>query len=88
MTYYGPTGTRAAKIVAREHFAWPGGYAMALVTADGGELCPECVRAEFRQIAASYLHGQTNSGWYPAGIVHTGETDDDLVCDHCGRTIN
>ena len=87
MSYYGPTGTKAAKLVARDRYAWPGGYAMALITSDGGELCPDCVRAEFRQIIWSHLTNETGSGWHPAGITHDGETDDDLICDHCGREI-
>ena len=38
---------RRVRAMARERYAWPGGYALALVTTDGGILCPDCVRAEY-----------------------------------------
>ena len=80
-------GLRAAKTVARDKFAWPGGYALFLVMDDGGELCPDCVRAEFRQIVWNTLTYQPRLGWFPVGLDHTGNCDDAPACCHCGRVI-
>jgi hypothetical protein len=83
------TGTRAAKIVARERYGWPGGYALALVMGDGETLCPDCVRECWREIVQANLW-RDNGGdpcWTPAGITHTGETDDALTCAQCENAI-
>ena len=82
------TGIEAAKTVARERYAMPGGYALALVTEDGGELCPDCVRAEFRSIVDAHLRADNTGGWMPAGWISNDDTDDLLNCDHCDRDIN
>lgn len=72
--------------VARERFAWPGGYALFLIMTDGAALCADCVRENFRSIAreARVAHG---TGWKPAGWSHVGETDSLTACEHCGRII-
>lgn len=44
-----------AKRVARERFAWPGGYELFSVMDDGGIVCNTCTRKEFRCIASSTL---------------------------------
>lgn len=79
-----------AKYVARKAYAWPGGYAMALVTMDGGTLCPACVRSEWRNVAQDWLWRVDlwqGSGWMPAGVTHTGETDEKIICDHCSKEV-
>lgn len=74
-----------AKSVAREPYAWPGGYPRILVMHDGEALCPKCCRAEFRQIAYSTIRGITD-GWTPAGAdIHWEGMP--LVCAHCGGEI-
>ena len=75
------------RMVRREKYAWPGGYAMALVTTDGGILCADCVQSEFSQISSAYRSNDRRSGWHPAGMTHTGEMDDFCMCDHCGAVI-
>ncbi len=84
------TGTRAAKFVARERHAWPGGYALGLVMGDGEMLCPECVRENWREVVQAHLWADDGGDpcWVPLGITHTGETDDDLFCAHCERRIS
>lgn len=76
-----------AKQVARDRFEWPGGYAMFLVMADGGVLCPACVRKEWCSIVRYTFWNQPGSGWMPAGIDHTGNTDEETRCDHCDEVI-
>lgn len=78
----------AARIVRRDRYTWPGGYALALVTVDGGTLCPECVRENFHAISEeSRWIGNSGSGWKPAGLVGEAESDSGETCDHCGREI-
>lgn len=76
---------RQAKSVAREPYAWPGGYPRILVMNDGGTLCPVCVRKEFQCIAQSAIGGYKD-GWNPACADINWE-DSDLYCDHCCKRI-
>lgn len=74
-----------AKSVAREPFAWPGGYPRFLLMTDGGCLCPDCVKREFRLIAQATVKGYRD-GWQAAAADINWE-DPNLFCDHCGRHI-
>lgn len=76
----------AARIVRKGKYAWPGGYALALVVNDGALLCPHCVEQEFSQISFAHRH-KLNDGWRPEGLTHSGEWDDAEFCDHCGNEI-
>jgi len=76
----------AARIVRRERYAWPGGYPLALILADGEALCPTCVAAEWTQISTSHRH-QSRDGWRPLGLEICAAPEEDVVCAHCGRTI-
>lgn len=76
----------AARYVRRERYAWPGGYALALIMADGGALCPDCVEANFSQISYSHRHG-IRDGWKPLGVECEANVDGACTCDHCGREI-
>lgn len=77
---------REAKQVARDKYAWPGGYPLYLVMSDGGALCPTCIKTEWRNIVQYALWEQPSSGWHPAGADINYE-DNDLICDHCGKQI-
>lgn len=74
-----------AKSVAREPYAWPGGYPKILVMTDGAVLCPKCVRSEYAQIARSTIQG-TRDGWRceGAGIHWEGAPE---ICAHCNAEI-
>lgn len=76
----------SARIVRRDKFAWPGGYALALVTHDGDILCPACVHENFHEISTDNrtAHG---TGWKAAGILCEADTDEGEICSHCGREI-
>lgn len=76
---------QAAKDVARNPYAWPGGYPKYLITADGGCLCAKCTKSEFRQIASAAIRKDSN-GWLPAATAINWE-DTDLYCDHCNQPI-
>jgi hypothetical protein len=77
----------AARIVRREKYAWPGGYALALVTSDGGILCPSCVATEYHQISESARLNMRQSGWHPAGISCADSWEEPEYCDHCGKPV-
>ena len=83
------TGTRTAKFVAREKYAWPGGYALALVMADGEMLCPGCIRTSWREIVQAHLWADNRGdpAWTPIGVMHSGESDEELQCAHCSNAI-
>ena len=70
-------------------FAWPGGYQLYYVFADGGALCPDCVNANVADIdAANRGERRFNShgGWAVDGYDVNYE-DADLCCDHCHKPI-
>ena len=68
----------------RNKYAWPGGYTMYLVMSDGEELCMDCARSEYRQIARSNKYG-IQDGWKPEGIDINYE--DEIYCAHCNKQI-
>lgn len=72
----------AAKSFARNPYAWPGAYPMVAITADGGCLCSNCVKKEWRLVCAETFEN-TNCGFRIAGIDVNYENPD-LYCDHCG----
>ena len=61
-------------------YAWPGGYPIRYLTADSGELCPDCANGE-NGSEASALEG-TEGGWFIIGhfVAWEGEPS---TCDHC-----
>jgi len=80
-----PNSLCAAVSVARDPYAWPGGYPRYLVMEDGGTLCPACVKKELRLIIRA-TRDRDGSGWHSAGSGINWE-DPALFCDHCGRRI-
>ena len=68
-------------------YAWPGGYALYFVTADGGVLSFAAAREEFATIAAAIRDNDTRGGWRIIGTGCTADDDDTPVCDHTGRPI-
>jgi len=61
-----------------------GGYPLFMIMNDGGSLCIDCVRSEYRNIVDSLKNG-VHDGWLPAVIDVNYESYD--VCDHCGKEI-
>lgn len=71
----------------RQKFAWPGGYEIFGITADGAALCCDCMRSEYQQIASARRTSDRMSGWHVDAIMAACETDSETVCDHCGKII-
>ena len=76
----------AVREFARHPYAWPGGYPLILVMADGECLCASCARNEYRLISHSTRHHERD-GWCAAGVdVHwEGEA---IICAHCNAEID
>jgi len=73
---------KIATDVARNPFAWPGGYPKFLVTDDGGCLCSDCVKREIRRIKCA----TGGDGFFPMAANINWE-DPALYCDHCNERI-
>lgn len=65
-----------------------GGYGVAAICDDGGILCEWCVRDPFNPVHDQRDRPfQSSDGWGVVGWFNTGEVDEALDCDHCGRVI-
>lgn len=67
-------------------YAFPGGYPLYFVTADGAALSWEAAKAERRNILEALNDNATGSGWHVCAIDVNWE-DPDLICDHTGEPI-
>lgn len=72
-------------------FAWPGGYAIAYITSDGGVLCAKCAReAE----AEGLTQDPDDKQWFIEAATTTDILDDGLddndytTCDNCYKAID
>lgn len=74
------------KRAIRDKFAWPGGYEIFGICSDGGVLCCDCMKQEYRQIADARKYGG-NNGWRVVAVDHAGNTDTHTACDHCSKEI-
>ncbi len=73
------------KEAIRRPYAWPGGYPVYTILADGEMLCAACARAEFRQIARS-TRDNLRDGWRAAGAAIHWEGPDEY-CMHCNKAL-
>lgn len=86
------TPMESTRYVARNRYAWPGGYETVLVMDDGAILCAVCVRENYRLIMES-TRDELSDGWTAIGMDHTGNMDapesgdPSETCAHCGRDI-
>lgn len=66
-----------------EKYAWPRGYPIYYVCADGGVLCPDCVDVERELIDAA---DECDKQWL---IVYQGINyeDGNLYCKNCSKRI-
>jgi hypothetical protein len=75
----------SVKRALRDKYAWPGGYPLYIVMADGEALSIDAARAEWRNICYATLHG-LRDGWRAAGVDVNWE-DGSLYCAHTGEAI-
>ena len=67
-------------------YAWPGGYPLFFITADGAALCHACGRKEARQITAAIRDRDRHGGWCVEAQDVNWE-DGTMICDHCSGRI-
>lgn len=67
-------------------YAWPGGYPLYFVTADGAALSFKAAKAERRNILEAIRDNDARSGWRICGVDVNWE-DTDLTCDHTNEKI-
>lgn len=77
---------RAAKELARQPYAWPGGYPKFAIMHDGECLCAACVKENFALIARS-TRDNSRDGWTLSAVEINWE-DTDMVCAHCAKPID
>lgn len=72
------------KSAIREPYAWPGGYPVYVVMADGDLLCRDCVRSNYRQVVRDTKAGR--GCWAAAGadVYWEGPAE---YCGHCGAEL-
>lgn len=73
------------KRAIRHPHAWPGGYPLYVVLADGEALSIDAARSEFGQIAKATI-ARDQSGWR-ALCTDVNWEDPSLYCSHTGERI-
>ena len=76
--------------LARQKYAWPGGYEIIFLTSDGEYLCADCVRSEANQTyrdTRDWTGSRSGSGWEIAAIGTADYLEESTLCAHCGREL-
>lgn len=76
---------RDVKHAIRNGYAWPGGYPLYVIMADGAALSCAAARDNWPAIVRSTLRN-SRDGWAAAGADINWE-DTELFCDHSGERI-
>ena len=74
------------KQVARNGFAWPGGYPLMTVLQDGECLCAACTKENLGLIAYATAHPGVDPQWEAIGQEVNWENES-LTCAHCEQSI-
>jgi hypothetical protein len=77
-------GLAALRMLARRQYH--AGYTYAALMDDGGCLCIQCLRENYRQVFKS-TRDTLADGWTVFGHLSSGETDEGETCAHCNCTI-
>lgn len=67
-------------------YAWPGGYPLYFVMADGESLSFKAAKENRREILEALAHGDRRDQWRPVAFEVNWE-DPDLVCAHTNERI-
>lgn len=67
-----------------DRYAWPGGYPLYGITADGEALCADC--GQLPEVRAANPNDPLDDQWRLIAVGVNWE-DDDLRCSHCGERI-
>lgn len=75
----------AVKYIAKRGHTLIGGYPIFAITTDGGCLCHQCVKDNYRIIRESQ-RDNCNDGW-EVETIDTNWESTDLHCDNCNQAI-
>lgn len=67
-------------------FAWPGGYPMFFICADGGVISFDAAEEHKVEILDAIKEPRSNQQWEVTSCIVNWE-DDDLFCDHTNERI-
>jgi len=67
-------------------YAWPGGYPLYFIAADGEPLCHKCVRGNFKQVIYETYRPRAGDMFRVIGQEINYE-DEHLHCAHCEEQI-
>ena len=73
------------KQVAKDHFAWPGGYPLMVILSDGECLCAKCTEENLRLIVSATAK-RDDAQWEAIGQDVNWE-DEELICANCYKLI-
>ncbi len=76
---------RQVKQAIRQPYAWPGGYPLYVLMADGEALSIEAARSEFKLVAYATLFAQRDEWRAAAVAIHYEDTE--LYCAHTNEQI-
>jgi hypothetical protein len=84
---------KRVKEAIRSAYAWPGGYPLAIVMADGELMCPGCARGNYNLIADRFVSPKGGSDieqWRAVGIeaLYEDAEEDPAKCCHCGKAVD
>ena len=74
------------KNAIRSRYAWPGGYPLYIVMADGEALSIDAARENYKLICAAYIRGDKHNSWLAEGA-NINYEDENLHCAHTGEKI-
>lgn len=75
------------RMIARDRYTFPGGYELIALMDDGGIVCSQCVRNNYKDILHSTKQ-KSAEGWQVVGILNSSELDEDAYCDHCNKNFS
>lgn len=84
-TGHEPVNVAAVHSVARDRYAWPGGYPLVALV-DGDILCANCVRENYRRILVDTFRDEWGV-WKVEGTECTQYDEHETRCGNCYRVI-
>ena len=74
------------RYIARNPYAWPGGYDIIGICDDGGILCAHCIKENYREVMHDTRYGW-NTGWRIVGFQTADWLEDSTLCGNCYREL-
>ena len=66
---------------------FPGCYPLLFICADGGMLCPSCVRENRRQVLEALTGETPNDEWQVIALQSGEAMEEEVLCCHCGDLL-